>query len=421
MKIVFVSLRGSTAKMAELIKQGIQSEGVSASLAHPSDVTYSEVLNQEVIVLGCPACGNETLDPFDMRPLVNALEGNIQGKKVALFGSYGWGGGKFMRDWEETIKSYGGVLIADGLAMVGAPSSSDTSCIELGKLIARNASSTGSVESISNKVESNLSDGINYLQRKERVVSLFSTDVWSGFKSLGVFKKVQESEKVTSFYLKSTDGKSLPKAKPGQNIAIKFKDKGGVESEVRQYTLSMNVNEDFYRISVKSEEHGKVSRAICRDINEGDLIEATAPMGDFLLKAGSEPIVLIAGGIGVTPMLSMAYSLKNDPRKVDFIYSVTDSTHHSFKEEIKAIEEESNNINVTTVYTRPIIGDVGGRDYTFSRRVKIEWMGDNLPRNAQFYLCGPVNFMRFIYKSLLDIGVSEDQINYELFDLTQSL
>ncbi|MEG0690552.1 MAG: FAD-binding oxidoreductase [Clostridium sp.] len=423
MKIVFVSLRGSTAKIAELIKQGIESMGIGVELLHPSETTYKDVINQEVIVLGSPACGNETLDPFDMRPLVNALEGNIKGKKVALFGSYGWGGGKFMRDWEEVIKSYGGELIANGLAINGAPRNGDATCIEFGKLIGSHvgASSTYTPPKV-NEIPKGTGSVNDF--RISRIVPFLSADKpsgWDGFKSLGVFKKVQESKNVTSFYLKSTDGTKLPKVIAGQNIAIKFKNRQGVESEVRQYTLSMNPKEDYYRISVKSEEYGKVSKALCSEINEGDTIEATSPMGDFNIVNGDSPIVLFAGGIGVTPMLSMAYELSNSYRPVNLIYSVTDSTTHSFKEEIKSLEEGSNNLEVTTVYTRPIIGDVGGRDYTFSRRIKREWMEENLPSNGQFYICGPTNFMQFIYDNLVDMGIDKSNIYYEMFDTTQDI
>ncbi|MEG0580405.1 MAG: FAD-binding oxidoreductase, partial [Niameybacter sp.] len=245
-----------------------------------------------------------------MDPFVDSLDGELEGKKVALFGSYGWGGGEWMRLWEDRIREYGGEIIGEGLTINGVPGDDDASCIEYGKLIAKHLCG----ECIESKVCTEDENG--------------DPTCWDGFKSLVVFNKVQESDKITSFYMKAEDGSELPKAKPGQYIAIKYKDINGEYSDVRQYTLSMNSNEDYYRISVKNEEKGKVSKGLCSSIDVGGIIESTVPMGVFTLKEGEEPIVLIAGGIGVTPILSMALAAREENRKVKLIYSVSNSDSH---------------------------------------------------------------------------------------------
>lgn len=137
MKIIYWSQTGNTAKIAELIKQGIEIEGKKAELVEVSAVSVNDIKDEEVIIIGCPACGVETLDETEMEPFISSLEGNIEGKKIALFGSYGWGTGEWMETWEERMKEYGGELISNGLIINEQPEDNDNECIEFGKLIAR--------------------------------------------------------------------------------------------------------------------------------------------------------------------------------------------------------------------------------------------------------------------------------------------
>lgn len=95
MRIIYWSQTWNTEKIAELIKKGIELEGKSAKLVKVSDITVEYIKNEEIIIIGCPACGVETLDETEMEPFINSLQGEIDGKKVALFGSYGWGTGDF--------------------------------------------------------------------------------------------------------------------------------------------------------------------------------------------------------------------------------------------------------------------------------------------------------------------------------------
>ena len=115
MRIIYWSQTGNTEKIAELIKKGIELEGKSAKLVKVSEITVEYIKNEEIIIIGCPACGVKTLDETEMEPFINSLQGEIDGKKVALFGSYGWGTGEWMEAWQERMQSYGGVLISDGL------------------------------------------------------------------------------------------------------------------------------------------------------------------------------------------------------------------------------------------------------------------------------------------------------------------
>ena len=237
---------------------------------------------------------------------------------------------------------------------------------------------------------------------------------WKGFKECTVSKIVQEDENVKSFYLNFDDKSKMPEFIPGQFIAIKIKNEDGSYSRTRQYTLSLDHNYDFYRISVKREADGEISKRLCDEIKEGDHIEITMPMGKFVLKDSDKPLVLLGGGIGVTPMLTMAYACNENEREINFIYSIPNAKNHSFKEEIEKLTKEKN-MKTTIFYTRPLDTEKCGEDYDVKGRMTKEWMDANLPKDGEFYFCGPNPFMKNIYHNLIELGINKEQINYELF------
>lgn len=136
MKIIFYSDTGNTEKMANLIKEGIEQGGKSADIINISDVNVDEVLKDEIIVLGCPAKGDEVLEEDEFEPFIEEISSKVSGKKVALFGSYGWGDGQWMRDFEERMKSSGCTIIGSPVIIMGEPNDNDEECIDLGKKIA---------------------------------------------------------------------------------------------------------------------------------------------------------------------------------------------------------------------------------------------------------------------------------------------
>ncbi|MBN1068092.1 flavodoxin [Clostridium botulinum] len=138
MKIIYWSQSGNTEKMASLILEGIKSEGGKAELLEVSSASLDDVKNEEILILGCPASGAEELEESEMEPFVKSLEGLIQGKKVALFGSWGWGNGEWMTEWEKRMESYGAILISEGLTVQEYPEGEDENkCISFGKLIVK--------------------------------------------------------------------------------------------------------------------------------------------------------------------------------------------------------------------------------------------------------------------------------------------
>ncbi|MBS4956669.1 MAG: flavodoxin [Clostridium celatum] len=137
MKIVYYSASGNTEKMANLIAEGIVNGGKSVEIINVSDANANIFDNEEIVILGCPAMGDEVLEENEFEPFVEEISSKISGKKVALFGSYGWGDGQWMRDWQERMESLGCTLIDDGLIIQYEPEDNSSECIELGMTIAK--------------------------------------------------------------------------------------------------------------------------------------------------------------------------------------------------------------------------------------------------------------------------------------------
>ena len=131
MKIVYYSASGNTEKMANLIAEGISEEGKSVELVNVSNANSNIFDDENIVILGCPAMGDEVLEENEFEPFLEEISSKISGKKVALFGSYGWGDGQWMRDWQERMESLGCTLIDDGLIIQYEPEDNSSECIEL--------------------------------------------------------------------------------------------------------------------------------------------------------------------------------------------------------------------------------------------------------------------------------------------------
>ena len=136
MKIVYWSGTGNTAKMAELIGKGIIEGGKTAEIINVSDVNVEELLKEDVLVLGCSAMGDEVLEESEFEPFIDEISTKVSGKKAALFGSYGWGDGQWMRDFEERMIGYGCTILEEPLIVQNEPDEMESECIDFGKKIA---------------------------------------------------------------------------------------------------------------------------------------------------------------------------------------------------------------------------------------------------------------------------------------------
>ena len=136
--VIYWSMSGNTQAMAEAIAKGINDSGKEAVVQYVSEASVTELQDAKVFALGCPAMGAEVLEEGEMEPFVSEVEGIAAGKKIALFGSYGWGDGQWMRDWEERMSGCGAAII-NGAGLICHETPDDamiSECENLGKQIA---------------------------------------------------------------------------------------------------------------------------------------------------------------------------------------------------------------------------------------------------------------------------------------------
>ena len=257
---------------------------------------------------------------------------------------------------------------------------------------------------------------------------------WTGFRTFQVSKVVKEAEDIVSVYLKPEDGKSIASFLPGQHLTIKVAIPGRTKPVVRCYSLSSAPQPDHYRISVKAittplpssggDEPQQVHQGIASHfINEslcaGDRIEVKAPAGHFVLDETSTlPIVLMAGGIGVTPMISILQHLRNmnSTQMTLLLYGVRNSAEQAFADTIKQVTDVRENFHAIHCFSRPLSTDVLGQDFQVGGYVSVDLLKQVLPNNhCQFYVCGPPMFMESICSGLEEWQVPQSRIFYEAF------
>jgi len=119
--VVYWSGTGNTQAMAEAVESGAKEKGAEVSVFGASDFSSGKVSEFDAIAFGCPAMGAEVLEETEFEPMFTDVESVLSGKKIALFGSYGWGDGQWMREWEDRCKAAGANLIADGLMVNNTP------------------------------------------------------------------------------------------------------------------------------------------------------------------------------------------------------------------------------------------------------------------------------------------------------------
>jgi nitric oxide dioxygenase len=249
---------------------------------------------------------------------------------------------------------------------------------------------------------------------------------WNDFRDFTVAKKVKESEVITSFYLQPKDGKGIPTFTPGQYISIRVKIDGEEYTHIRQYSLSDSPEKEYYRISVKKETssseyipNGKVSTYLHDSIQEGDTLEMTAPAGDFILDVEStEPVVCLSGGVGITPMISMLNTIatKQPNRKVTFIHAAINGKTHAMHEHVREVSSQSENIEYHLCYEKPTEVDVLNKEFDKVGYIDLAWIDSIVKdKNASFYFCGPIPFMKTVNHALKELGIPADRIHFEFF------
>lgn len=235
-----------------------------------------------------------------------------------------------------------------------------------------------------------------------------------------VDKIIRESSTILSFFLKPKDGEPLADFKPGQFITIYVQPDGFEKPVSRSYTLSDRPGKDYYRITVKKELDGVVSNFLHEQIVPGDWIEGTQPAGNFYLDEGtSAPIVLLSGGVGIMPMMSMLEQLvfTHPERKVYFLHSSTNKEVLPMAERLTEIKDRHTHVLVNINHSRPTPGEHQVIDYDVEGVITKDQLKATIvnPATCIYYLCGPGSFMQTMYNYLIELGVPTAAIHYEFF------
>lgn len=253
--------------------------------------------------------------------------------------------------------------------------------------------------------------------------------VWNGYRKFQVAKKVRECADVESFYLAPHDGRPLPAFKPGQYITFHLNVPGESKPIIRCYSLSDSPSHpDYYRVTIKKAlpppevtdaKPGRASCFFCESVKVGDILDVKAPNGHFFLDMTDEkPVVLISGGVGVTPMVSMLNAIiaSGQKRELWFFFGARNGADHIFKDYMTEVAAKYDFVRMHICYSRPRPGDVKGKDYQHEGRVSVDLMKELLPsNNYDYFICGPGPFMKNITDGLEFWGVPDKHVHFEAF------
>lgn len=246
---------------------------------------------------------------------------------------------------------------------------------------------------------------------------------WEGFKTFRVIRKEKESTIIASLYLAAADGAPLPTFKPGQYITVRATTPDGTTT-MRNYSLSDRPKKEWFRISVKRESPpladtpaGYVSNLLHDQIEVGDTIEIGPPCGEFFLDLGNRqdrPLVLLAAGVGITPIMSILLSaLESMPgRRIVLVHAALNEDVQAFRTTLEALAARHPALQVFHRYS-----DTGSRSGNASTGlVTSDYLEGLLPgRDADYFFCGPQVFMVSIYHDLLKWGIPASQVHFEFF------
>jgi len=252
---------------------------------------------------------------------------------------------------------------------------------------------------------------------------------WSGWRDFRVVRREWEdaNQCQCSFYLEPVDGAVLQPFKPGQFLTFSLPVASQI-SVTRCYSLSDAPHPQHFRITVKrvvTPDHlpdvlpGVASSHLHDQVQVGDVLAVRAPSGHFFLHTDSEvPVVLIGGGIGITPMMSMLeWSLQMHPTRVAHLfYGVRNGTDHAFKSVLESLAQRHANMHLHIVYSRPGPADALGQDYQHTGHVDIGLIKQTLPHGRhQFYICGSAPMMESLVPALASWGVQRSDLLFEAF------
>jgi ferredoxin-NADP reductase/MOSC domain-containing protein YiiM len=243
--------------------------------------------------------------------------------------------------------------------------------------------------------------------------------VWPGLRPFRVVAANDESTSVRSLALEPVDGEALPEFLPGQFLALRLRPPEMPAALLRSYSLAAPAEEREYRIAVKREADGVGSAFLHDSVAVGDVLDVGAPRGEFTLDV-SEPraVVLVSAGVGVTPVLAMlgALARAGTERAVWWVHGARSGREHAFAATAKELLARLPAARSHVRYSRPQPEDRRGRDYDEAGRIDLEaLLALGVPREADFYLCGPAGLLRELTAALLAWGVEPERLHREVF------
>lgn len=254
-----------------------------------------------------------------------------------------------------------------------------------------------------------------------------SSAAWPGWREFRVARREFEDAARTqcSFHLQPVDGVPLPPFKPGQFLTFALPLE---RTPIRCYSLSDRPTPTAYRVTIKRVPApagrpelppGASSSYFHDSLHEGDVIKVKAPSGQFFIDPDpTVSSVLVAGGIGITPLLSMLrWCLEEQPeRPVHLYYGLRSGEGHAFKKTLQELAGSHPNFQLHVVFSHPRPEDLEGRDFRHRGYVDVDLLRRTLPHGRhQFYVCGPPPMMQVLVPALAQWGVPEEDIHFEAF------
>ncbi|OCC23364.1 nitric oxide dioxygenase [Croceicoccus estronivorus] len=241
---------------------------------------------------------------------------------------------------------------------------------------------------------------------------------WNGWREFRIEKIVRESSVITSFVLRPADGRSVMRHLPGQYLTFWF-EIAGHPAIKRNYSISSAANGETYRISVKREPQGLASGWLHDEAAIGTILKVAPPAGEFFLEGKPErPVVLLSGGVGLTPMVAMleTLALQDELPSVQYIHGTHDRETHAMRDHVRELAARNPAISVTDFHQTPLADEVEGGDFDLAGIITDDWLIANTPvEHADFYICGPRPFLRAAVSALSLAGVASQRIHYEFF------
>jgi nitric oxide dioxygenase len=245
---------------------------------------------------------------------------------------------------------------------------------------------------------------------------------WRGFKEFVIDDIVTETPEVKSFYLKPKDGAPLPSFDAGQYIGVKIKSDKSEYEQIRQYSLSGRPGDEHFRVTVKAEDQGIVSNGL-HNYLPGTEVLVQVPTGVFTADHEAKKHVFIAGGVGITPLISMLYELLGkgvEPRDILFIQCQRDEQHQIFKNELTLLHKATG-FNYRLCYQESDNGDYQGRLSFDVLDLWLQSLGMHADEETAIYFCGPKLFMKAMKYCAAALGFTSDRVHYESFGPTTQL